>query len=284
MNSIKTLAILLILAVLGLIGGAVWVNQLAAQHAAEIATLKAEHANKIAELSHRHEQAFADQQSQHEHVVQTLTGDYEKKLDELRRDQQTKMANAFKEFESIFDGNKKTIDYINALETRVKAGQAVSKTEVEKLAVIATGISFLQKEYQKPFQEFRELESYFSKQATTNPVKPESNFGFFKRMFSKEFRESEKEYYRTEGARKAFTEAQSKFGTVYAAAQKQMAAVGLNGEAEMKKLYALMDDKNHVNAEDLSAFFDKARSALRTHQEVLDFAPEKLPDAPKVQP
>ena len=67
--------------------------------------------------------------------------DFEKRIDSLRKDQQTKMATAFREFESIFDGNKKTIDYINALESRVKAGQGVSKAEVEKLAVIATGIA-----------------------------------------------------------------------------------------------------------------------------------------------
>ncbi len=284
MKSSKPLLIILFLMAIGLIGMGAWISQINADNKAAIAGLKSEQERKIDVLNHDHELAFSNQQMQHENVIKSMTADYEKKLDELRSNQQQKMANAFKEFESIFDGNKKTIDYINALETRVKAGQAVSKTEAERLAVIATGISFLQKQYQKPFEEFRELESYLSKQAAMNKVKPESNFGFFKRMFNKEFRESEKEYYRSEGARQAFSDAQSKFGTVYAAAQKQMAAVGMNGEAEVKKLYALIDDKNNANAEDLSGFFDRARAALRTHQEVLDFAPEKLPETLKVQP
>ena len=284
MKSSKPLLIILFLMAIGLIGMGAWVSQINADNKAAIASLKSEQDRKIDVLNHEHELAFSNQQMQHENVIKSMTSDYEKKLDELRSNQQQKMANAFKEFESIFDGNKKTIDYINALETRVKAGQAVSKTEAERLAVIATGISFLQKQYQKPFEEFRELESYLSKQAAMNKVKPESNFGFFKRMFNKEFRESEKEYYRSEGARQAFSDAQSKFGTVYAAAQKQMAAVGMNGEAEVKKLYGLIDDKNRANAEDLSGFFDRARAALRTHQEVLDFAPEKLPETLKVQP
>lgn len=285
MKAVKILAVLLALSVIGLVVTGLSVLQMKEQHQAALTSLKTAHEAEIASLNRQHEIAFTTQQTQHEVAVKTLTADYEKKLDQLRSDQHQKMASAFKEFEAIFDGNRKTIDYINALESRVKAGQSVSKAEVEKLAVIATGIGFLQKEYQKPFQEFRELESYLSKQAAANTVKPESNFGFFKRLFNKEFREAEKEYYRSEGARKAFSEAQSKFGAVYAAAQKQMAAVNMNSDAELKKLYALIDDKNRANTEDITGFFDKARQALRTHQDVLDFSPDKpAPETPKVQP
>jgi hypothetical protein len=45
------------------------------------------------------------------------------------------------------------------------------------------------------------------------------------------------------------------------------------------------EDKEKANAEDLSDFFNKARQALRTHQDVLDFQPDKIPDLPvKPQP
>ena len=162
----------------------------------------------------------------------------------------------------------------------MKAGQAVSKGEVEKLAVIATGLGYLQKQYQKPFEEFKELETFLSKRATSNQEKPTSSFGFFKRMFNKDFRDAEQNYYRSEGARQAFVDAQSKFAGVYSAAQRQMAGVSINAEAYTKKLYALMDEKQQANAEDLSNFFDQARQALKTHQEVLDFQPEKLPELP----
>lgn len=284
----KILPILLGVAVLGLAGLGFQCWQSSQQHQADlkaIADLKDSNARAIERLKADHEQVLAARQAEHERLFKTMSDDFEKKFDALRKDQQNKMATAFREFESIFDGNKKTIDYINALETKVKSGQSVSKAEVEQLAVIATGISFLQKEYQKPFQEFHQLEDFLSKQAATNKVKPESNFGFFKRMFNKEFREAEKEYYRSEGARQAFTEAQSKFSSVYGSAQKKMAAVGLNGDEYVKKLYALIDDKQKANAEDLTKFFDQARQALRTHQDVLDFQPDKVPDLPvKPQP
>jgi len=285
MNATKILAILLGLAAMGLIALGIQIPQINQQHRSAIADLTEANARTIERLKADQEQLMASQQSEHERVVKTMSEDFEKKIDALRKDQQTKMATAFREFESIFDGNKKTIDYINALESRVKAGQSVSKAEVEKLAVIATGINFLQKEYQKPFQEFHQLEDFLSKQAATSKVKPESSFGLFKRMFNKEFREAEKEYYRSEGARQAYTQAQSKFSTVYSEAQRKMAAVGLNGDQYVKKLYALIDDKNQANAEDLTKFFDQARQALRTHQDVLDFQPDKVPELPvKPQP
>ena len=289
MKTTKTLSALLGVAVLSLIVLGIWIARLQEQHRNALADLKTSlqesQQRTIENLNLQHEQVLAARQAEQERTVKALNEDFEKRVDSLRKDQQNKMTSAFREFESIFDGNKKTIDYINALESRVKAGQSVSKAEVEKLAIIATGISFLQKEYQKPFQEFHELETFFSKQAAVSQTKPEANFGFFKRMFSKEFREAEKEYYRNEGARQAFTEAQGKFSTVYGKAQRQMAAVGLNGDQYVTKLYALIDDKNKANTEDLSQFFDQARKALKTHQDVLDFQPDKVPDLPvRAQP
>ena len=285
MKSTRILAALLILSVLGLAGMGVWIGQLQEKHKNELADLKEANQRALTKLEEQNRAAFAAQQEQNQKAVQSLNDEYEKKLDALRKDERQKMASAFTEFQSIFDGNKKTIDYINALESKVKGGQAVSKAEVEKLAVIATGLGYLQKQYQKPFEEFKELENYLSKQSASTQQKPTSSFGFFKRIFDKDYRDAEREYERKEGARQAFVEAKSKFGTVYSAAQRQMAGVSINAEAYTKKLYDLIEDKQQANAEDLSQFFDQARKALKTHQEVLDFMPEKLPELPvKPQP
>ncbi len=285
MKSTRILATLLVLAILALACGGIWLSQLQDKHLNELASLKESQLRTVARLEDQHKEAFATLQDKHLKEIQGLNEDYEKKLDGLRKDQRQKMASAFTEFQSIFDGNKKTINYIDSLESKVKAGQAVSKGEVEKLAVIATGLGYLQKQYQKPFAEFKELESYLARQtAGTNAQKPSTSFGFFKRMFNKDYRDAEQDYYRSEGARQAFTNAQAKFSTVYGAAQRQMASVGIDADAYTKKLYALMDEKQQANAEDLSKFFDQARQALRTHQEVLDFQPERAPDPSKVQP
>ena len=80
--------------------------------------------------------------------------------------------------------------------------------------------------------------------------------------------------------KQAYDQAQTKFTTVYSEAQKQMAAVQLNADEQVKKLYALIEGKQQANTEDLSSFFDQARKALKTHQDVLKFEPENLPVPP----
>lgn len=227
------------------------------------------------------QRSLAALEEKHQGVLQDLNSKYDKKLVELRQDQRKQMATAYKEFENIFSGNKQTIEYINQLETKVKGGQALAKNEVERLSVIASGIGFLQKQYQKPMQEFTALQEYFEAAANRPSQRPKT--GFFKRMFSKEAREAEKEYLREEGARRAFAEAQGKFETVYASAQRSMRAVNMDSDAQVRKLNELIEDKKLANAEDLSSFFNNARQALRTHQDVLDFESE-APVVPGLQP
>lgn len=270
----KNIITLLIIIALALGSGMWWLHS---NHQAKIEKLTAEHADALAAKHDEMQSALSAQAGQHQKAIQTLNEEFDKKLAELQAAQRQQLATAYKEFESIFEGNKKTIDYINLLEGKIKGGQNLDKAEVERLAVIATGLGYLQKQYQKPLDEFSELAAYFEKQAALQPEKPKGNF--FRRVFSKQFRESEKEFYREEGMKQAYEQAQSKFSGVYSNAQKQMAAVHLDADKHVKKLYALIEEKQQANQEDLSAFFDQARKALRTHQDVLKFEPENLPPA-----
>lgn len=244
--------------------------------------MKASHGLALDAKDEELQRTLAAQNAQHQVAMQNLNEEYDKKLTELRQGQRQQMATAYKEFENIFSGNKQTIEYINLLENKVKAGQELSKNEVERLTIITSGISFLQKQYQKPMMEFTALQDYFESAASRTSERPKA--GFFKRMFSKEAREAEKEALREEGARRAFTEAQGKFEAVYASAQRSMRGVNLDADAQIRKLNELVEDKRLANAEDLSSFFNQARQALRTHQDVLDFEPEPVPQPLRVQP
>ncbi|MBK8091715.1 MAG: hypothetical protein IPK32_06960 [Verrucomicrobiaceae bacterium] len=164
----------------------------------------------------------------------------------------------------------------------MKSGQQLSKAEVERLTVITTGLGYLKKQYQKPMEEFKELQDYFEAQAAKVVEKPKGSF--FKRLFSKSYREAEKEYERNQGAKQAFEQAQGVFSQVYTKAQKSMAGVSLDADAQIKKLQDYIDDKKQQNADDLSSLFGQARKALRTHQAVLDFEPEAAPTLPKTSP
>lgn len=286
MTAIKNLTALLVLSFLasGVLGWFLFQSRTDLQTArAELEQVKAEHAEALKAKEAEFQRTLDSQAAQHQKMITTLNDEHEKKIDELRKGERQRLASAAKEFENIFEGNKTTLQYIDLLEDKVKAGQALSKAEVEKLSIITTGLGYLKKQYQKPMQEFQELANYFEAQANKHLEKPKG--GFFKRLFSKEFREEEKEYLRQEGAKEAFEQAQGKFTGVYATAQKAMAGVNLDADAQIQKLHAFIDDKQQMNSADLTSFFDKARKALRTHQEVLDFEPEApLLPVPKPQP
>ena len=193
------------------------------------------------------------------------------------------MATAFEQFGGILDGNKKTLDYINLLEKKVKSGEAISKNEAEQLAIVATGLGYLQKQYSKPLERFSELESYLSRRASANVESPNMNNSFWKRIFNREFREKEREFYRTEGERRGFQDAQTKFSQAYADAQKQMGSVSLETDRLIAGLNGIIEEKTQ-NSPDLSEFFNQAKKALTTHQKLLEFEPEVVkPQMTKLQ-
>jgi hypothetical protein len=246
---------------------------------AAIERLKMDHEIALDAAGRARERALEELSQRHEERVAALNADFEGRLDALRDEQRQQMATAYKEFENIFEGNRQTIEYINALEGKVKSGQQLSRMEVEKLTLITAGLAHLQKQYQRPLQEFTELEAYFERRLGTAPAaqRPKTSMAFFRRAFSRDFREAEKQFYREEGQREAFESAQQEFSRVYASAGQAMRAVNLNADEQLKKLYALIDEKDSANQQDLSDFFIKARQALRTHQEVLQFEPEAKP-------
>lgn len=288
MNTVRSLIAALVVVLAGM-GTWVWKKNedLNAAKALQVKTLLA--ARKDMALKDQQDaetlrQSLEAQQQESQKALQKQNEDFEKKLDDMRASERKRMASAFEQFGGILEGNKKTLDYINLLEQKVKSGQALSKNEAEKLAIVATGLSYLQRQYARPFEQFSELESYLSKRANANVESPDMRNSFWKRIFNKEFREKEREFYRSEGERRGFQEAEGKFGQAYATAQKQMGSVSLETDKIIAGLNNLIEEKQQ-NAPDLTGFFDQARKALTTHQKLLDFEPEvKKPTVETVRP
>ncbi len=278
MNQVRALIMLLVVSLAGM--GAWVYTAKQKQWTAEQAIVKtreevqqkakAELDTKVTE----HQKELMAQNQGHQKELEAINADWEKKMEAQRKEGVQRMNQAFTQFGDILEGNKKALNSITALEQKVKTGQALSKAESQDLAVMATGLTYLQKQYEKPFQEFKELETYLSKQSSTNLKTPDMRNSFFKRMFSKEFREQEREFYRTEGERRGFQDASAKFTEAYASAQKQMSGLNLDFQKAIEKLGAL--NQNDKDKEDLSEFFDQAKKALSTHQKVIEFEPEVI--------
>lgn len=275
MNQVRALYALLFLTLGGM--GA-WVWKLVERQGAIERDLRKVETSKAVELA-RKDQEFEDARAadnaRHQQDLQKLNADHEVKIEEIRSRERVKFAQVYEQFSNILDGDRKTLDYINLIEEKVKSGQMVSKAEAEQLALIATGLTYLQKQYTKPFEDFGELEAYLQKRASVQIETPNMRNAFWKRMFSREFREKERELYRSEGERRGFQEARSRFSEAYAAAQKRMGEVSLNMDQTIAKLSDLIQEKQ-AGTPDLSQFFDQARKALSTHQKLLEFEPEPV--------
>lgn len=275
MNQIRAFYALLFLTLGGM--GA-WVWKLNDKHEQLVGELRKADTAKAVALALRdkeHEEARAADAAGHQENLRKIQVEHETKIDELRKRERVKLAQAYEQFSSILDGDKKTLEYINIIEQKMKSGAAISGTDAEKLAVIATGLTYLQKQYAKPFEEFGELEAYLQKRASAQIETPNMRNSFWKRMFSHEFREKEREFYRTEGERRGFQDAQSRFSEAYAAAQKRMAGVNLEMDQTIARLGEVIENKQ-TGMPDLTEFFNQARKALSAHQKLLEFEPDPV--------
>ncbi len=139
---------------------------------AQLTRLEGEHAEALKLRDEQLQRAIEDQAAKHQQTIDTINAEHEKALASMRQGERSRLATAAKEFENIFEGNKATLGYLNSLEDKVKAGQALAKADVERLTIITTGLGYLKKQYQKPMQEFTELQAYFEAQASKVTVSP----------------------------------------------------------------------------------------------------------------
>lgn len=224
MKQAKALLMLLVLALAGM-GAWVWKKHVDEKELrADLSKAKEDIVAVTLAKEEEMKQAISGMEQQHQKDLSSIMDKHQKELDAIRDAERKRMAESFQQFSDILDGNKQTLEYINLLEKKVKSGQAVSSNEADKLVTIAAGLSYLQKQYQKPFQEFTELEGYFAKRSDEHLETPNMRNAFWKRMFSRNFREQEREFYRTEGERRGFQEASRRFNEAYGNAQRQMKA------------------------------------------------------------
>jgi hypothetical protein len=250
----------------------------------ELKANQLEHAQQLQSKDEEHREALMAQAAKHQQAVASLQAEHERKLTELRNRQSQQMNLAIKEFENIFAGNQRSLEHLDQLEAVLAKGGEVAREELERLAAIASGIGFLKNQYRKPMQDFTALQQYFEEagQRKSSVQKPSTQFGFFKRMFSREFREAEKEALREEGAKRAFDEASGKFEQVYQSAQQSMRKIDLDVDGLQKTIQTVIDQRQKADTSKLSDSLRQIREALKTHQKVLDFSPQ--PETPKVQP
>lgn len=250
---------------------------------------------------------LADKQAE----VERIKEEWSNQVEDMERDHKEQLQRTYAQMNEIVYDSKKTLTYINDIETRLRDGQAIDREEAKKLVSVVNGLSFLHEQYKKPMSEFRELDRYFKKQldaiprgsvsgssgdnspqVTVTRTDPAETTGVFKRIFNnKKFREEREAYVqevgrvqgmaigretgRREGKREALTQAQQVVAQAYSRAQGQMNQLALDNNKYLAQLEQLVNSNNQSIA-DVEEFFTKSKEILKIHGEIMSVEPTKV--------
>lgn len=250
---------------------------------------------------------IADKQSE----LERMREEWSSQVTEMEASHKEQMERTYAQMNEIVYDSKKTLSYINDIETRMRKGQKMDREEAKKLASVANGLSFLHEQYKKPIAEFRELDRYFQKQLESIPQSssgevirsdnpnvvatrpdPSQTTNVIKRIFNNRKYKAEREAYleekgraqgmvegmvtgRQQGKREAISEARRAVQVAYSRAQAQMNALALDKNKFLAQLDQLVKSNQQSDAE-VEAFFQKSREILKIHDQIMSIEPTKV--------
>lgn len=224
--------------------------------------------NKNAELS----SLLADKQSE----LDRLREEWSSQVANLEQSHDEQLKRSYAQMNEIVFNSGKTMEYISGMESRLKAGETLSREQASQLSSVVMGIASLHEQYKKPLSEFRELNRYFNEQLAKIPadaVDPMESAPLGKRIFkAKELKEERDQFLSDQGRRSALVEAQDQIGKAYARAQYQMSNLSLDTTRYLKELETITGDQQK-SAADIAKFFDETKDVLKIHEEIMKFEP-----------
>jgi uncharacterized protein YukE len=278
----KTIAIvLLVLLLLGAGSGAAFLGRLWSdeqskaldleQQVKTFTTLVSDLEKKNAELS----SLLADKQAETERLTQEWTT----QVDTMKKEHSEQLQRTYAQMNEILYDSRSTLEYIGDIETRLRSGQKIDREEAAKLTGVINGLAFLHQQYQKPLNEFRELDRYFTRQLSSlpaNQVDPRETASLGKKLFKgKELKEERDAFLENQGRRDALVEARATVSAAYESAQKQMADLSLDVNQYLAQLQHIVES-NEASTAGVDEFFEKSKDILKIHDKIMSIEPPKV--------
>jgi len=277
----KTIAIVLLtLLLLGACGGAAFLGKLWSdeqskaldleQQVKTFTALVSDLEKKNAELS----SLLADKQAE----AERLSREWAAQVETMKKEHAEQLQRTYAQMNEILYDSRATLEYIGDIETRLRSGQRIDREEAAKLAGVVNGLAFLHQQYQKPLNEFRELDRYFTRQLSAlpaNQVDPRETASLGKKLFKgKELKEERDAFLENQGRRDALVEARGTVSAAYASAQRQMADISLDVNQYLAQLQHIVDSNKAAGAE-IDEFFEKSKEILKIHDKIMSIEPPK---------
>jgi len=189
---------------------------------------------------------------------------------------------SFDTLASVVNDTGSTLDYLQEMETKIQNGKKLQQEETEQLKVIARGLGYLQAQYEKPLEEFKEMEASIQSELAESPqtTPPTEERKFLRAMFDWNYRERQKAkeeaYLKEQGRREALKDTQQELATRYARAQREMAAIKNQFGTQLENIDQLLAAQT-ANAAEMSSFLEMSSEMIKIHQRVLNIQVEPVP-------
>jgi hypothetical protein len=228
------------------------------------------------------------EKSAHAAELQRLNADWQAQVSAVQQATEQRlnqgMASVAKVVDDVVNNSEATVGYLQQLESKVRGGQQLQRAEIDKLRALAGGLAYLNKQYEKPIDEFKELDAYVTRQLQLPPTtSPEEKGKLLKRLFNPAYREQQKaqlaEFHADQGRREALTGMQTKVVQSYGEAQRQMAAIKVDQEKYLSSLDALVNSKT-ADVAAMDSFFQVSAKILDIHRKMMAIEPP-TPEAPQ---
>ena len=212
-----------LLASIGVAGYLGWDNSKVKKQVSELEAEVAGLNEKLEKQAQDHQREFATMVATHQAEIDRVNKEWTAQMDRAKEMQDQQLQMSLDTISQIVNESGQTLKVMESLESKIKNGKELQDAEVKQLKAVASGLAYLQQQYEKPIHEFKELESYLSQQLEAQAVEPSERRGLFRRMFgdNEEWREQMQAYYRDQGRIEAVDAARTQVANAYGRAQKR---------------------------------------------------------------
>jgi DNA repair exonuclease SbcCD ATPase subunit len=217
--------------------------------------------------------------------VQTQAAEREKEWQRRDAEHRQRLQRSFEALASVVNDSGSALDYLKEMETKVRKGQTLGKEEVDELKLIGSGLALLQAQYERPLEEFKNLEESIGKELGSAPASAPADERklFLRSLFDWKYREKQKAekeaLLKEQGRREALVDTQQELAQRYTKAQQEMAGVKKQFTQHMQRLDAVVGSQS-ANAAEMASFFEVSSEVIKIHQRAMNVHVEPVTSSP----
>lgn len=220
--------------------------------------------------------------------MRTQWAEQQKEWERREEENRKRLQRSFDALASVVNDSGSALDYLREMEAKVRKGQVLNQDELDELKVIGKGLGVLQAQYERPLEEFRDLEESIRKELEDSSASaPSEERKFLRNILDWRYRERQKaekeSLLKEQGRREALEDTQQELAQRYANAQQEMAAIRKQFGEHLQKLDEVVGSEM-ASATEMASFFEVSAEVIKIHQRAMNIQVEPVPPPVPLMP